>query len=268
MKIKVKSSELSRLEELAESVIELYKSKLFYFSFFEMKLRCLTVTIYDGSEIVGLYMRKNSNLDILFMMPIDVNEKDFCFALAHELGHLCFDPVNIEHDYCESDASVQITNIIRKSDDGKEYGKNLEESLADFFAVNIVALMYNMSYDEAKKSIPDNLFSREKLELAEKIIKMFSKKDFDKEDFFDQKIICDENCVTDKNALLSEAISGGNMSTVIEDYDECMGKGAWKYLITLFDSYKCANNVLENNTLSKIETEIRSFYNKEQKERS
>ena len=242
MKCITEEKKLTKFCLLAEEVAEVFLRKIRNNFLFEAKLK-------DKFKI-GL------------VIPEGTKNEEFELIFAHELAHLAFDKFLEMNDYCETDKSYANSSITRKVS-GKEYGKAMEEGTANFLALNIVSIMNNCTYDDAKKFLPDYI-SLKDIYITEKIINFFAKEPFKKDDYFDQIIMVNENYQVQKNPFLSEAISGGTMSSVIADYDDYMGNGAWKRLMVLFDVFSEDN---DKNALSCIEAEIKLFYLREKFEK-
>lgn len=235
----VQSSSLEKFVPITESVIDTYRNRFINNFFFDAKLNKLNIYLAESTTIMnGLYIFTKKSNNIHLVIPENVDIKEFQFVLSHELTHYVIDPLLKISDYCNSDDSYAETKIIRKCD-GIKYGIALEENIANFIALIIVSILNDISYEEAKILLKNN-FSADELEITETIVAIFNKmRPFEKLiDHFDETVKINKQYETQLNCFLYESLLGGDMSSVICDYDEYMGTGAWKRLQLVYDQFR------------------------------
>lgn len=258
MKITIENSKLERYQNVVEDVARVFFEKTGFDFYFSAILNNLEVSLSSTKDCLnGLYNRKGTNFLIRLAIPHNIITEKVQFAFAHELSHLAFDNFSELDDYCETDNSYAFTHIIRQIGSYK-YGTAIEEGTANFIALNVVSVMNNLTYEESKKFMPD--ISKKSIEITEKIINMFSIKPISPSDAFNQTIQYDEKYITRNNNFISEAVCGGNMSSVITEYDEFMGKESWKRLMRWYDEYEKTDST---DVLQCIEAEIDLFYKRD-----
>lgn len=221
-----------------------------FFEIFEELTSGNTVAIAGDSYSITLAI--NPDDDELFIKSI----------MAHELAHLLFSATNllIMSDYCSTDDSFSLTYVQRKiSDSVDTYGSALEEMLCDYISVEILYKHFEGKY--TREEIVDNIYSetitgftRENYNIVSKIVNLFGKelKECEKIDSYSSN----GNYDRPDNLLLYTAVTG-SMALLVNDYDECMGHGAWQQLNKAFDKYALDNS---NDELKEfIDNELNRF---------
>ena len=174
--------------------------------------------------------------DLAYRYP-EINGHDADFRLAHEIGHLVLNPSQTSRQiYDKETDSRQVSGLIRRTEDGKFYGLQIQEN-----AINLLAQLAIRGEARADDIIAG------KVDLSEfnsyrqcddlvKLLAVSMRNDFDKEMSF-------EELVENKLDSLIEHSDGTrepantffygvlNDSSIVEnEFDRYMGKGAWREL--------------------------------------
>lgn len=226
------------LEEMSTEILKMLNNNIL----FEKKLEKLKKTIFitlNGTN--GVTLCDGTKFEIC----IDVNPNDtemfIKLVMAHELAHLLFASINNLPiaGYCASDDSFELSFIKRKTSDGDVYGEDLEELICDYIAVELVKRNFKNKF--SSETICEIVFNEKEKQLyncTKKIVELFGEdiSANDKIDSYPQN----EKLVQPDNLFLYN-IATGTINVLINDYDECMGKGAWKRLNEEISKYKNEN---------------------------
>ena len=242
---------------------EMYLSMLNNKFIFEKKCDLLKV-YFIKEETSRTHATTKETFKGTYEIIISFNELDsknfISFVMAHELSHLLFTTINQINisDYCASDDSFAKTNVVRISKN-QEYGNVLEEVIGDYFALEVVYRLNNFSIskDELIKEFyifHSEPFTSTNIEYMSKIITMFGA-DISSCDKLDDIVENGQNA-TPKN-LFTYAITTGVLGLLINDYDECMGKEAWKNFVKKLDTFFSDNN--DKSSKENIDVELLRF---------
>lgn len=243
-------------------IIKLMVSMLNNKFIFEKKIELLSLKTFITTESTnGLLLSKDEKYDIAMSINPKDDEAYIRFVFGHELAHLLFRPINKLKlsGYSATDESFGYTYIQRKSESGRIYGMYLEELICDYIALELTYRSYDKySRNELKEmvySIPkqENYFTKENLKLTEQFVSLFGEelKDLDKIDSYPKgDIVAPDN-------IFLYTISTGDLSLLVNDYDQCMGNGAWKRLNICFDNFFIDNSKVDDKEF--IETEFKRF---------
>lgn len=206
----------------------------------------------EDNIVVDLYVNKNDN-------PLLIE-----IVIAHELTHLLFAVFANYADYCATDESFAVSSVERKAK-GVKYGKWLEEELCNYIAIDIVYKLHkkNVSKEELIKVLDTDAykFSKSNYNLVEKVIKMFERVEVTEDDKYDDYVFTKTGTIIQKNHFLY-GICTGHLNVIVNDFDECMGKGAWKRFCTNLDTYFEDNS--KEYLLNKIQLEMDVFKEREE----
>jgi len=254
------SDKYERIYNLAEMIAAQICSSLHYKMVYKAKLKHLSVAIRDGEKTDAMILSSNEEKynSLFIIADEDLNDESWIgFCIGHEFAHLLFNRFDQLGDYCESDGSYAYTNVQRVSGE-VIYGLALEELLCDYIAIDTVSKVM----ESDKRAVIDHLINRRSgrindrdLKLTERILLLFAQTPLEEVDCYDD-IIFDDGGMTQKNLLLYEAAHGYDMSSLIADYDEAMGKGAWMRLNQWIDKYYLKDSEAD---FAKVQAELNLY---------
>lgn len=197
-----------------------------------------------------------------FEMRLSINPKDdeklINFVIAHEHFHLLFVCINKLKlsGYCQTDDSFSHTSIVRKSEEEKcYYGIWLEEMLCDFLSLETIYRLYDKKYNHSELldivySKKSQMYNTEHYYLTKNFVQQFGKIPTGK---FDAYPSC--STTSPDNILLYTAITD-SLNLLVNDYDDCMGNGAWMRFNREFDKYILTS---DENSKKFIDIEMQRF---------
>ena len=222
------------VDELSKTLINNLENKLI----FEKKVQVLETTVKvqkDYSTIARVITEGGDKFKLILEINEEDDERFIQFVICHELWHLLFAVIGklIISQYSASDDSLAVTNVQRESE-GKRYGEFFEEMLCDYLGLRLLWLYYAGKYTMAELKCfvysvrSDPVYNENKYEFTKNIISHFG--EVDVFDTYSKDTSYPDN-------ILLYTIITGNLNLLINDYDECMGKGAWKRFMNHFENY-------------------------------
>lgn len=180
--------------------------------------------------------------DLAYRYPeIDGHNADF--RLAHEMGHLVLNPSNVKRQtYDMSTGSRQVSGLIRRTEDGKFYGLQMQEN-----AINLIAELAVRGEHSADDIITGKVDVSEfnlykKADDLVKLLAVSMRNDFEKEMSFEQLVEQKIDSFIEHSDGTKEPANTFfygllNDSSIIEnEFDKYMGKGSWRDLDTFVTS--------------------------------
>lgn len=176
--------------------------------------------------------------DLAYRYP-DINGHNADFRLAHEMGHLVLNPANAKRQtYDKNTDSRQVSGLIRRTEDGKFYGLQVQEN-----AINLIAELAVRGEHRADDIITGKVDVSEfnlykKADDLVKLLAVSMRNDFDKEMSFEQLVEQKIDSFIEHSDGTREPANTFfygvlNDSSIIEnEFDKYMGKGAWRDLDT------------------------------------
>ena len=242
MDIRTRNDSLLKYEGMVKAIANEYLSRLNNSVLFSMKLATLEVILLnsEGELTSGVTRRMGSICQIV----IAINEKNgndyIAFVMAHEFAHLLIQKVT--DCLCVTgrapDGSTDFTAITRISQEGKFYGRELEEQCADILALYIIK---HLGYSLDSAVIKLDLKKTEIIRGAvEGFINVFgaSLNGCDKIDNY--RVNKGFGMVS--NSFWYSVVTFSFVE-IVRLYDEVMGEGAFERFCTRLDNYDKENNM-------------------------
>ncbi len=246
------------IEKIAQALIQKLSQKMI----FSAKLKNTKVNVVKTISLTQGYCKCSDENNLEIGIEYNPNDRKELIELiiAHELSHLLFSIFSQYSDFCHTDESMAVSSIKRKYNGGI-YGAQLEESLCDYIAIDIVCNLHKEITKEQIISIYDLgfknwRFTKRNYILVEQIVNMCSTTDINTNDNYDSLIETESGKLYPRNMLLYGAICG-SLNPLIYEYDELMGFGSWKEFNKKLDTFMLDNSKID--VLNQIETEISKF---------
>ena len=237
MIIKSVNESVRKYTDTVEIIAKEFENSLNNKALFMYKLSILKVMLLPTSTndipTSGLCKKSGDNLSILIFVnendPIDYIE----FVIAHEFAHLLFkkmtDLLNVTG--IVEDNSTELTSIIRIAKGGKEYGRELEEQLADILAIFILKKR-GIAFSEKLRD--DLKKTQTKREFVISFTDVFGKNLFECEKIDEFVLKSDASVFLVSNSFWYCAVTFA-LPQVIAVYNKAMGRNSWKTFCDALD---------------------------------
>ena len=247
---------LERFEQDVKESASVLSSSLHNKMIFFMKLTNLRVYIAPTSTLTvatcGLCSQKFDELSLFLVINPTEPDDYISFVIAHELAHLLLKKVTdlLAVTGRANDGSTELTSIMRLTSDSQEYGRELEEQVADLIALFILKKRNIELSDFTKKKLEK---TSKKRKAVERFINIFGCSlescnfidDYEEKD--DVKVV--------KNSFWYYAVTSG-LSAIVNYFDDGLGDFAFFNMC----------EALEKGDVAFVNKAVREFkrYDKEQ----
>jgi len=252
MDIKTRNESLKKYEGMVKAIANEYLAHLNNSILYTMKLAILEVVLTNSEKELtsGVTRRMGSVCQIVIAINEDNGDDYIAFVVAHEFAHLLFQKVT--DCLCVTgrapDGSTDFTAITRISQEGKFYGRELEEQCADILALYIIKYLgYSLDSIVLKTDL-------RKTELVRGAVEGFINV-FGSNLYRCDKI--DNYRVNNGFGMVSNSfwyyVVTFSFVEIVKLYDEVMGEGAFERFSNRLDHYG------EDQNIDLIMMEVKKF---------